>query len=94
MSTGGYVYRLRVIPPRKALTVDKLSDHFGQYEILVTCKCGHTRRVYPRTLAAIAGWEALLADVVKRLRCTKCGKRECVAKPSPLVAPRGRGPNH
>ncbi len=75
------------------LRIDKLSDEFGQYEILLTCDCGHTRRVFPRTLAAIAGWDARLVDVVKRLRCTRCGKRECHARPMPLVAPRGRGPS-
>ena len=63
----------------RELQIDKLSDEFGQYEILLTCKCGHTRRVYPRTLAGIAGWDARLVDVVKRLRCSKCGKRQCSA---------------
>jgi hypothetical protein len=58
------------------------------------CKCGHTRQVYPRPLAAIAGWEARLVDVAKGLRSTKCGKRECEAKAHPMVVPRGRGPSH
>jgi hypothetical protein len=75
--------------PRQ-LHIDKLSDAFGQYEILLTCKCGHTRRVHPRTLAAICRWEALLVDVGKRLRCTKCSRRECKVEPIPLIAPRGR----
>jgi hypothetical protein len=74
--------------------IDKLSDEFGQYEILLTCKCGHTRRVFPRTLAAIAGWDARFVDVVKRLRCSKSGKRECEAKVHPIVARRGRGTSH
>jgi hypothetical protein len=56
--------------------------------------CDHTRRVYPQTLAAIAGWEARLEDIARRMRCTKCGKRECQLKPSSLLAPRGRGPSH
>jgi len=78
---------------RRELHVDKLSDEFGQYEILLTCKCGRTRTAYPRTLAAIAGWDARLEDVAKRMRCTKCGKRGCEATVHPLVAPRGRGPS-
>jgi hypothetical protein len=76
------------------LRIEKLSDEFGQYEILLTCRCGHTRRVFPRTLAGIAGWDARMVDVVKRLRCAKCGERGCEAKAVPLVAPRGRGPSH
>jgi len=83
--------RLSTIAPMpRELHIDKLSDEFGQYQVLLTCKCGHTRRCYPRTLAALAGWEARLVHVVKRLRCSKCGRRECEAKPMPLVAPRGR----
>jgi len=72
------------------LRIDKLSDEFGQYEILLTCKCGHSRRVFPQTLAGIAGWEARLVDVVKRLRCSKCGKRACEVETIPLAPPRGR----
>jgi RNase P subunit RPR2 len=57
----------------KDLKIDKLSDEFGQYEILVTCRaCGHTRRCFPHTLAAFATWEARLVDVIKRMRCTQC----------------------
>ena len=72
----------------KPLNIDKLSDEFGQYEILLTCKCGHTRRCYPHTLAAFAGWEAKLNDVVKRMRCTKCDKKLCMAKTMRETAPR------
>jgi hypothetical protein len=53
------------------LKVDKLADEFGQYLILIECRCGHTRRCHPSTLAAIAGWDARLVDIVKRLRCSK-----------------------
>jgi hypothetical protein len=63
-----------VMPPRPPLTVVRLADHFGQYIIVLKCECGHSRHARPATLAAIAGWNALLADVVKRLRCSKCGK--------------------
>jgi hypothetical protein len=61
------------------LTVVKLADHFGQYVITIKCECGHTRTARPQTFAALAGWDALLADVVKRLRCSHCGKRRCSA---------------
>jgi hypothetical protein len=76
--------------PVKDLKIDKLSDEFGQYEILLTCKaCGHTRRCYPHTIAAFATWEARLADVVKRMRCTKCRERQCTARAMRETAPRG-----
>jgi hypothetical protein len=57
----------------------KLSDNFGQYVLTLKCECGHVRNPQPRTLAAIAGWDAPLQDVVKRLRCSRCGKRRCTA---------------
>jgi hypothetical protein len=74
---------LSMMPPRPPLTVVKLSDHFGQYVLLLKCECGHTRTAQPRTLAALAGWDALLADVVKRLRCSHCGTRRCSATVRP-----------
>jgi hypothetical protein len=54
-----------MMPPRPPLTVVKVSDHFSQYVLTLTCKCGHTRTAQPQTLAALAGWDAVLADVVK-----------------------------
>ncbi len=68
-----------MIPPRPPLTVVRLSDHFGQYVVVIQCPCGHARQASPKTFAAVAGWDALLADVVKRLRCSKCGGRKCTA---------------
>jgi hypothetical protein len=72
-----------MMPPRPPLNVVKLSDHFGQYVLLLKCECGHTRIAQPQTLAALAGWDALLADVVKRLRCSHCGRRGCSATVRP-----------
>jgi hypothetical protein len=66
-----------MMPPRAPLTVVKLADHFGQYVLIITCKCGHSRAAQPKTLAHLAGWDAALADVAKRLRCSKCGARKC-----------------
>ena len=64
-----------MMPPRKPVTVVRLSDHFGQYVLTIKCRCGHTRITQPKTLASIAGWNATLADVLKRMRCSKCGAR-------------------
>jgi hypothetical protein len=68
-----------MMPPRPPLSVVRLSDYFGQYVLTLKCECGHTRIAQPQTLAALAGWDALLADVVKRLRCSHCGRRQCNA---------------
>ena len=72
-----------MMPPRPPLTVVKLSDHFGQYVLILTCTCGHTRTAQPKTLAHLAGWDAPLAELVKRLRCSKCGLRQCSASVRP-----------
>jgi hypothetical protein len=72
-----------MMPPRPPVTVVKLSDHFGQYVLILKCQCGHTRIAQPKTLAALAGWDAILDDVVKRLRCSKCRRRRCCATVRP-----------
>jgi hypothetical protein len=71
------------------LHIEKLSDEFGQYLIYVKCQCGHIRRCHPHTLAAFAGWDARLEDVVRRLRCSKCNQKQCVARTVAMTTPRG-----
>ena len=74
----------------RGFKVDKLSDEFGQYELILKCEaCGHERRTLPKSLANFCGWDARLEDVARRLRCSKCGERRCTARPLPPVAPRG-----
>jgi hypothetical protein len=70
--------------PRNHLKVEKLSDEFGQYTILLKCECGHTRTAIPKTFANVAGWDALLSDVVKRLRCSKCDKKRVTFTVAPI----------
>lgn len=71
-----------MMPPRPSITVVKLSDHGGQYVLQLKCShCGHVRDAFPETFARIASWEALLATVVERLRCSRCHARRCVATP-------------
>jgi hypothetical protein len=72
----------------RPLQITKLSDEFGQYQILLTCECGHTRKCNPQTLARIAGWDVKLDDLLKRLRCSKCGEKKCTAKVMCEIAPR------
>jgi hypothetical protein len=50
---------------------------------MLKCECGHARTAQPKTLAALTGWDALLANVVKRLRCSMCGGRRCSATVRP-----------
>lgn len=74
-----------MMPLRPPLTIIKLSDHFGQYVLTLKCACGHTKTEQPRTLAALAGWDALLDEVIKRMRCSRCGKRKCNASVRPVT---------
>jgi len=55
-----------MMPPRQPLNVVKLSDHGGQYKIVLRCPCGHSRKADPEVFARIAGWEAGLAGIVAR----------------------------
>ena len=71
--------------------IEKLSDEGGQYLVILKCdECNHTRRCYPHTLAAMGGgWEARLDDLVRRMRCSKCNAKKCIARTMRETAPRG-----
>jgi hypothetical protein len=59
-----------MLPPS---SIVRLSDHFGNYVLEVRCrKCRHVRQVDPRDLAGRFGWQAELAQLVQRFRCSKC----------------------
>lgn len=69
--------------------VDKLSDEFGQYTLVMKCaECGHERKAVPHTLGRLCGWDARLETVAKRMRCSKCGKKRCTLKAFPEEAAR------
>jgi hypothetical protein len=69
--------------------VDKLSDEFGQYTLILTCAaCGYERITSPKMLGRLCGWDARLEEVASRMRCSKCGKKKCSAKAVPLRKPR------
>jgi hypothetical protein len=79
----------------KDFKVQRLSDEFGQYLLVIRCSgCAHERRAYPKTLARICGWDAKLADLEKRLRCSKCGKKSCHMRAIEMQRPRGTPPTH
>src|SRR5882757_3165648 len=82
-SKPAFLQTRRMMPPRKLIIVVQLRDHGGQYVLTLTCDCGHTRIAHPSKLARFAGWAANLNVVVRRMRCTKCGKRKCSATVRP-----------
>ncbi len=62
-----------MLPPS---AIKRLNDFFGDYLIFVRCRaCRRTREVAPRELAARVGWEAELAAVAPRLKCSRCGRK-------------------
>jgi hypothetical protein len=70
--------------------VEKLSDEFGQYTLVLKCAaCGHERITEPHTLVRLCGWNAKIEDVAKRMRCSMCGKKKCTARAVPPRKPRG-----
>jgi hypothetical protein len=70
--------------------IDKLSDEFGQYTLVLKCaECGHERKAEPLTLGRLCGWDARLEDIAKRMRCSKCGKKRCTLRAFPPKKPRG-----
>jgi hypothetical protein len=83
----------RMMPRDPApLTVVKLSDHGGQYVLILKCAhCGHTRDARPEVLARLAGWETPLAAVLARLRCSQCGAHRCVGNSPPADEARRLG---
>ncbi|HEX4241305.1 MAG TPA: hypothetical protein VHZ53_07840 [Steroidobacteraceae bacterium] len=75
---------------RRELHIEKLNDEFGQFRLALKCgACGHERLAAPSTLAKICGWDANLADVAKRMRCSHCGKRDCTVRAVEDAKPRG-----
>jgi translation initiation factor 2 beta subunit (eIF-2beta)/eIF-5 len=70
--------------------VEKLSDEFGQYTLILTCSaCGYERATTPKILGQLCGWDARLDEVAKRLRCSKCGKKQCTVRAVSAQKPRG-----
>jgi ribosomal protein S27E len=74
----------------REIRIDKLSDGFGQYMLMLKClECGHERTTEPLTLGRLCGWDARLEDVAKRMRCSKCGKKQCSLRAILPAKPRG-----
>ncbi len=57
--------------------VQRLGDYEGMFVLSVSCTtCKHERPIAADVLARLAGRDARVADVVRRLRCSKCGERQ------------------
>lgn len=55
------------------------------YALHAWCRqCDHRMMLDVRTLAAIAGWEIEIEALRWRLRCTNCGKQDCVIGVGPI----------
>jgi hypothetical protein len=68
---------LCTLGPMRDLEIKLLRDEFGQYELQLKCEsCLHERQASPHTLAKLCGWDARLEDVVRRMRCSICGKNK------------------
>jgi len=68
----------------RKLKVEKLNDEGGVYSLVITCgACGHNRTTEPHALGKLCGWQAKLVDVEKRMRCSKCGKKQCSLRAIP-----------
>lgn len=54
--------------------IKHLDDFNGDYLIFVRCRaCRRAREIDPRELAARVGWNAELAAITRRLKCSGCG---------------------
>ena len=75
---------------KRGFHIEKLSDEFGQYTLVLKCSaCGHERETEPHTLGRLCGWDARLEEVAKRMRCSKCGAKQCTLRVFPPRKPRG-----
>ena len=71
-------------------TLSRLSDHFGQYTIFVTClSCGHTSERSPADLAKRFGWNTPNAWIEAHLTCKTCRAKHCKAEIAFDEKPRG-----
>jgi hypothetical protein len=70
--------------------VEKLSDEFGQYTLILKCEsCLRERRTTPHMVANMCGWGARLEEVARRMRCATCGAKKCAVRAVPVTVPRG-----
>ena len=70
--------------------IRKLDDRFGDYLLVLQCrKCQHSRSALPEAFARIVGWSVLIDDLVRRMRCSKCGAQSPAWSVERVPRPRG-----
>jgi hypothetical protein len=70
--------------------VEKLSDEFAQYTLILKCEsCLRERHTIPHQVAKRCGWDTRLEDAARRMRCSTCGAKKCSAGAVPMTVPRG-----
>jgi hypothetical protein len=67
--------------------LDSISDYRRHgYALRIDCLgCGHMAKIDPNVIVKLCmahGWSKQLAYVERRLRCTKCGKRDVRCGPA------------
>jgi len=71
--------------------IEKLDDALGHFLVQITCKCGAQRIAEPEALARLCGPSATLEAVSRRMRCSKCGKKDAEVVAIAIPRIRGRG---
>ncbi len=57
--------------------VRRLGDYRGEFALSVLClRCRHERAITSHFLPRLAGRDALVENVARRFRCSKCGGRK------------------
>jgi len=70
--------------------IKKLDDGLGFFLVRITCRrCKATREVTPDSLARIAGWSATLEELAKRMRCSRCARKDAQVVAVRMPRPRG-----
>jgi len=72
--------------------IKKLDDALGHFLVQITCRCGAQRIAEPEALVRLCGASASLEDVGRRMRCSKCGKKNAEVVAIAIPRLRGRGP--
>lgn len=63
------------------------ADLVDRYWLWLNCPCGHSVRLDPAVLAARYGGQADSKGLVRRSRCTRCGRKGPTTTIAPMHAP-------
>jgi hypothetical protein len=57
--------------------------------VCVVCECGACREISPHALARLVGWRMMLEELARRMRCSRCGRKDAVVMAVARPRPRG-----